>query len=285
MRKKILLQTTIPTVADDWNIGRFHLLTEFLDRQRAADGSSRSSTSRRATGTAVRGPQPAACRLDQSDFDQMWLFAVDTGHGLTPEDCAAIARFRQRGGGLLVARDHMDLARCKAWASPTISTPRIGKRPQAPSQRRSMRRSSGPITIPAPMAIIRKFRPWATCIRFCVIPPIPARPFASCPPIPTKARWTHRPARRTHASSPRDEAKSPVLISISRWRSSWTPRPGRTGAIHIPPFRRLQLDIGAGAPSFVDEPPGSAMAQTPEAMRSTKSYAGNRGARLSRMAS
>src|SRR5207244_2362483 len=41
--------------------------------------------------------------------DQLWLFAVDTGDGLTSEDCAAITRFRRKGGGLLVTRDHMDL--------------------------------------------------------------------------------------------------------------------------------------------------------------------------------
>src|SRR5262249_18447335 len=47
--------------------------------------------------------------LAHSDYDQLWLFAVDVGNGLTPEDCAGINAFRARGGGALVARDHMDL--------------------------------------------------------------------------------------------------------------------------------------------------------------------------------
>ena len=54
-------------------------------------------------------PDRILSTLDSSDFDQLWLFAVDLGEGLTPEDCDAISRFRQRGGGLMVARDHMDL--------------------------------------------------------------------------------------------------------------------------------------------------------------------------------
>jgi ribosomal protein S18 acetylase RimI-like enzyme len=37
------------------------------------------------------------------------LFAVDTGDGLSQNDCAGITRFRERGGGLLVTRDHQDL--------------------------------------------------------------------------------------------------------------------------------------------------------------------------------
>lgn len=49
------------------------------------------------------------CRIDTWDFDELWLFAVDIGNGLHPENCAGISRFRRRGGGILVTRDHMDL--------------------------------------------------------------------------------------------------------------------------------------------------------------------------------
>ena len=48
-------------------------------------------------------------RLDETGFDELWLFAVDNGDGLTPEDCAGITRFRQAGRGLMVTRDHMDV--------------------------------------------------------------------------------------------------------------------------------------------------------------------------------
>ncbi len=47
--------------------------------------------------------------LDRSDFDEMWLFAVDTGDGLLNEDRHGINEFRRSGRGLLVTRDHMDL--------------------------------------------------------------------------------------------------------------------------------------------------------------------------------
>jgi len=47
--------------------------------------------------------------IDTSDFDQLWLFAVDVGDGLISDDCAAIGRFRRSGRGLLATRDHMDL--------------------------------------------------------------------------------------------------------------------------------------------------------------------------------
>ena len=47
--------------------------------------------------------------LDRSDFDELWLFAVDKGDGLSVADCEGITRFRQRGGGILTTRDHQDL--------------------------------------------------------------------------------------------------------------------------------------------------------------------------------
>ena len=54
-------------------------------------------------------PDPLLCRLDGSDFDELWLFALDSGDGLTEADCEGITRFRQRGGGILAARDHQDM--------------------------------------------------------------------------------------------------------------------------------------------------------------------------------
>jgi hypothetical protein len=105
---KVLLQTTIPTTENDWSIARFSLLGALLRDQRDAGGNPLYDVTMRdrdAPGT----PDAVLSTIDESDFDQLWLFAVDIGDGLTPEDCAAISRFRKRGGGLLVTRDHMDL--------------------------------------------------------------------------------------------------------------------------------------------------------------------------------
>jgi hypothetical protein len=104
----ILLQTTIESTENDWHIGRFSLLREYLSSLCASDGGPLVNVTVRDR-TAPGTPDPVLSELDSLEFDEMWLFAVDTGDGLTPEDCAGISRFRQRGGGLLVTRDHMDL--------------------------------------------------------------------------------------------------------------------------------------------------------------------------------
>ncbi|MGX1810464.1 hypothetical protein ACWIGI_32515 [Nocardia sp. NPDC055321] len=101
---KILLQTTITPQSDDWNIGRFTLLEAEL-RAAGHDVTARDR--------AVHGADdPVLSRLDGSDFDQLWLLAVDTGDGLTDTESAAIVRFREHGRGVLTARDHHDLGSC-----------------------------------------------------------------------------------------------------------------------------------------------------------------------------
>ena len=104
---RILLQTTIPTAADDWHIGRFSLLRDHLASLRDDRGAPLYDVV--ARDRSAGGDDPVLSTLDASDVDQLWLFAVDSGNGLTPNDCGGISRFRERGGGLLVARDHEDL--------------------------------------------------------------------------------------------------------------------------------------------------------------------------------
>ena len=106
---KILLQSTIVPTDDDWHIGRFNLLRNYLASLRAADGSPLTVVEARNRAAPPGTPDPVLSKLDSSDFDELWLFAVDVGDGLTEEDCAGISRFRRRGGGLMVTRDHHDL--------------------------------------------------------------------------------------------------------------------------------------------------------------------------------
>jgi hypothetical protein len=101
---KILLQTTITEHDDDWDITRFSLLADEL-RAAGHDVTARNR--------AVHGDDdPILSRLDELDYDQLWLMAVDVGDGLTEAESQAIVRFRENGGGVLTARDHQDLGSC-----------------------------------------------------------------------------------------------------------------------------------------------------------------------------
>jgi hypothetical protein len=106
---RILLQTTIPFAEDDWHIGRFSLLRDELGSLKDAAGNSLYEVTTRDREADAAGNDPILSTLDATDFDELWLFAIDTGDGLTAADCQGITRFRQRGGGILATRDHQDL--------------------------------------------------------------------------------------------------------------------------------------------------------------------------------
>jgi hypothetical protein len=100
---RILLQTTIEATPDDWSIARFDLLRAHLA------GLTGVEVEARDRGAAQGETDPVIEGLPDSGFDELWLFAVDTGGGLNRRECDAISEFRRRGGGLMVTRDHMDL--------------------------------------------------------------------------------------------------------------------------------------------------------------------------------
>jgi hypothetical protein len=106
---RILLQTTIPAIEDDWHIGRFSLLHNHLALLVDDRGNRLCEVTARNRENDSEGNDPVLSTLDSSDFDQMWIFAVDSGDGLTVPDCQGITRFRQRGGGIMATRDHQDL--------------------------------------------------------------------------------------------------------------------------------------------------------------------------------
>jgi len=106
---RILLQTTIPFAEDDWNIGRFSLLREELISTKDDAGNQVFEVTTRDREADSAGNDPVLSTLDRSELDELWLFAIDTGEGLSVADCQGITRFRQRGGGIIATRDHQDL--------------------------------------------------------------------------------------------------------------------------------------------------------------------------------
>jgi hypothetical protein len=107
---KILLQTTTQHVDDDWNIERFGLLRDYIAGLRTAGGEPVTDITARDREPDANGVDPVLANIDDSDFDQVWLFGVDTGNdGVTEPECAALTRYRERGGAIFSTRDHQNL--------------------------------------------------------------------------------------------------------------------------------------------------------------------------------
>ncbi len=83
---RILVQTTIPATEDDWHVGRFSLLAEHLRSLKDGEGHARCEVRARDRETNADGDDEVLSRLDATDFDELRLFAVDTGDWLTVAD-------------------------------------------------------------------------------------------------------------------------------------------------------------------------------------------------------
>src|SRR5919199_5790507 len=94
---RILLQTTIPTTDDDWSIERFSLLRDYLASLKDENGNSLFEVTARDRQEDAQGNDPVLSTLGDSDFDELWLFALDTGGGFNPQDCGGITHLSSQG--------------------------------------------------------------------------------------------------------------------------------------------------------------------------------------------
>jgi hypothetical protein len=281
MTVKILLQTTIPSIADDWHIGRFSLLREHLAGLEDEAGAPLFEVTARDRGPIAK-PDPLLSALDRSDFGELWLFGVDTGDGLTEEDCAGISRFRKRGGGLMVTRDHMDLG------SSVCSLGGVGaahffhtKNPEPDPARRCI---DDPYTT---LILWPNYHSGANgdCQAIEIVPPV--HPVLMDPDAPGGGvRYLPAHPHEGAVGKPADDPTARVIatgISKATGRSfniavAFEPSEAGGPAIAQSTFHHFadyNWDPGMGAPSFVSEPAGSGLASTPGAREATKRYVKN----------
>ena len=277
----LLLQTTITKIEDDWHIGRFSLLRTFLAQLSAGDGAPLFTVTARDRDPPGR-PDAVMSTLDDSDFQQMWLFAVDTGDGLSPEDCAGISRFRERGGGLLVTRDHMDLGSSVCTLGGVGAAHYFHSKNPDPDPAR--RRIDDPYTREI---LWPNYHSGANGDYQEIWPTGAPHPLLSDPAAPGGLiRYLPAHPHEGAVGAPETDATARV---IATGRSSVTGvafniavafEPSNAGGPAVAEstfhhFADYNWDPASGAPSFVNEPPGDGMAQFPEARRSTERYVRN----------
>ena len=283
---RILLQTTIPTTEDDWSIRRFSRLASLLASQRDPLGRPLYEVTARDRGPPGR-PDPVLSAIDDGSFDQVWLFAVDTGGGLTSEDCDAISRFRARGGGLLVTRDHMDLG------SSVCTLTGIGKahhfHTTNPDPDPAKRRADDPFTTYISWP---NFHSGANGDFQAIEVVAPRHPLLADPSSPTGSiRLLPAHPHEGGIGAPAGEGARVIARGTSKatgaaFNIAVAFEPGENGGPGLAQstfhhFADYNWDVRAGAPSFVSEPPGDGMQRVPQAMADTQRYALNIAAWLS----
>jgi hypothetical protein len=271
---RILLQTTIPPIEDDWHVGRFSLLRDHLAGLTDAAGAPLCEVTARDR-TAPGTPDPVLSAIDRSDFDQLWLFAVDTGDGLTTEDCAAIGRFRRNGRGLLVTRDHMDLGKSVCTLGGVGAAHHFhSKNPEPDESRRVIDdRETAAILWPnyhsgangdfQEIALSGAPHPLLHGVRY--LPSHPHEGAVDAPPGDPTARVI---ATGTSTVSGR---RFNLAVAFEPTAEAG-PAVAQSTFHH---FADFNWDPAMGCPSFVSERPGDGLARLPEARRSTRQYVRN----------
>ncbi|ACD16798.1 hypothetical protein [Paraburkholderia phytofirmans] len=277
---QILLQTTIPFTADDWSIARFSLLTELLRTYR--DPKEQVTFNVVARDREPRGePDPILSRLDESEFDQLWLFAVDEGDGLTSEDCAGITRFREAGRGLLATRDHMDLGSSLCSLGGVGNAHHFHTRNLDPDQSRRMIDDPYSAHISWP-----NFHSGANGDFQEVSIVAPAHPLLTDPDSPTGSiRFLPAHPHEGAVCAPDGEnarviaqGKSKVTGKLFNLAVAFEPSIRGGPAVAQSTFHHFadyNWATELGCPCFVTEPPGRGMREQPQALRDTHRYCVN----------
>ena len=274
-RTKILLQTTIPFTQDDWHIQRF---SKLRDQLAAEPGFEVAARDRDPLGA----PDAVLSTLDTSDFDQLWLFAVDTGDGLTPEDCAAVSRFRKRGGALMVTRDHMDLGSSVCTLGGVGAAHFFHSKNPDPDPARNAIDDLGTPAILWPNYHSGANGDFQEISVAGPVHPVLADPNAPSGAIRYLPSHPHEGAVGKPASDPtaRVIATGVSKTTGAHFNIAVAFEPSSAGGPAIAQstfhhFADYNWDPARGAPSFVSEPPGAALAASPEAQGSIHLYVDN----------
>ncbi|HVQ39527.1 MAG TPA: hypothetical protein VMS31_18455 [Pyrinomonadaceae bacterium] len=283
---RVLLQTTIPFAEDDWHIGRFSLLRDELSARKDESGNPLFEVTTRNRESDSEGNDPVLSQLDTSNFDELWLFAIDTGDGLTKHDCEGITRFRQRGGGILATRDHQDLG------TSLCTLGGIGRAHFFHSQQRepdpSRHVSDDPFTtsiswpnyhsgangdyqtinVEVDHDLVRKSETPAANLEY-----FPAHPHEGAVGVPDGEE-----SARVIATGQSKTTGRPfnLIVAFERSTDDHGNNLGRgiaESSFHH--FADYNWDPEMGCPSFVAEPPGGGYQRNPQALEDIKTYVGN----------
>jgi hypothetical protein len=282
---RILLQTTIPEVADDWHIGRFSLLRDYLASLKDEQGNRLCEvTARNRQGG---DSDPVLSTLDRSDFDELWLFAVDVGDGLPAADCEAITRFWKKGGGLLLTRDHQDLGSSICLLGGVGDAHFFHSKNPEPDESRHVRDDPYTTSISWPnyhsgrngdYQRVKAVEPIHQLLRNPasaqgVIEYFPAHPHEGAVGVRDED-----PNARVIAQGESLTTQRPfnLLVAFERTQQEHGNTHGRAVAeSSFHHFADYNWDIDKGCPSFVDEPPGDAVKRHPARLNDIKAYVRN----------
>lgn len=282
---RILVQTTTPRRPDDWSVESLSLMTRHLAS--LEEDGVRFEVAARNREAGPDGNDSVLVSLDRSPFDELWLFGLDSGaDGLTSAECQAIARFRQRGGGILSTRDHQDMGASLCALGGIGAAHHFHDRNPETDPARRVPDDSGTPSISWPnyhsgrngdFQRIDAIAPVHPLLRNGVsssrIEFFPAHPHEGSVGPPPGDRSARIVACGTSQTTGR---RFNLIVAFERSRDAQNNLLGRgiaESSFHH--FADYNWDTSRGAPSFVTEPEGQGMMMNPRALADIRQYVRN----------
>jgi hypothetical protein len=282
---RILLQTTLTANnPDDWTISRFSLLRNYLTALQNDHGQPLCHITARDREPDAAGNDPILSQLSRDNFDQLWLFALDVGDGLSAQDQAGITQFYHQGGGILTTRDHQDMGISMCGLDPIGQFHYFHTQQCDPDGDRCCIDDPYTTYISWPnyhsgangdYQAIQILEPIHPLLKHPDLPGgrlqyLPSHPHEGGVGVPDYAK-SHASVIATGISKVTQRSFSLIVAAERIFSdSSETGRVVAQSTFHH--FTDYNLDIDLGCPSFVDEAPGSGLKENPEALRQTYLY-------------
>jgi hypothetical protein len=280
MPTRILLKTTIAAIENDWNIGRFSLLAEHLRSLRDASGSLLYEVVARNRAENAAGDDVDLDELAGGAYDQLWLIGTDVTGALTAGDVEHIIRFRKLGGGTLLSRDHEDLGACITKLGPLGATQYFHTSNPDPdeSHRCADDRETPSISWPnfhsgrngdlQPVTPLEPAHPLMRRAGGGSIRLLPAHPHEGSVGVPKTLEGAARVVAQGRSLT--TGAWFNLCVAIEE--------PGMGRAVSDASFHHFcdyNWDPRKGAPTFVTEPPGDGVLESPDSLDDTHQYVAN----------
>jgi hypothetical protein len=284
MSIRILLQTTLlPSMSDDWTIARFAMLQQYLKNLTDDTDQALCHVTARDRTPNADGDDPVLSQLNRDQFDELWLFALDVGDGLSDADRAGIRRFHQQGGGILTTRDHQDMGLSMCGLTGIGDFHYFHSQQCDPDESRACRDDADTISITYP-----NYHSGANGDYQIIHPCEPVHELLKRPDSTTLQYFPAHPheggvgvagyetAQVIATGVSKVTQRSFNLVVVSDRPSSQTDSLGRVVAqstFHH--FVDYNWNTEAGCPSFVEEPPSKGMQTNPQAIPDIHCYVRN----------
>jgi hypothetical protein len=285
---RILLQTTLKTgTVNDWTINAFSLLAQTLAGLSDAQGQPLFEVVSRDRNPDDSGHDPVLTHLNPEEFNQLWLFALDVGDGLTDAEQAGILYFHRQGGGILTTRDHQDMGISMCGLDNIGDLHYFHTAQCDPDPARCCRDDTETLSIDWPnyhsgangdyqtITPIEPVHPLLVSTQNPegVIQLFPAHPHEGGIGVPAEAH--HARVIATGVSKLSGNVFNLAIASEHHRDASGFTLGRQVAQSTFHHFVDYNWDINQGCPDFVEEPPGHGMATHPQARQDIQTYVKN----------